>query len=168
MKKYLLYSMLVSTVFIALLYWFCLPSVNLFTFYADNLRRSLFTGFLTLGAFLFSLTTFIVIKMKEGVYDTPCYNEILEKRKSINPNLSHYSPLRRLSHLLFASVLSALLTSVSQFSIGLINHWITIYLCLWLAFFSMTLMFISLYHVKDNLDRWFHFLESRQKNTYKH
>ena len=41
-------------------------TVELVQFYVQNLRSSLFAGFLTLGGFLFSAKTFIVIKMKEG------------------------------------------------------------------------------------------------------
>jgi hypothetical protein len=42
-------------------------------FYGENIRGSLFTGFLTLGGFLLSLKTFIIVKMKENVYDDERY-----------------------------------------------------------------------------------------------
>ncbi|MCK6586798.1 MAG: hypothetical protein L6Q76_04345, partial [Polyangiaceae bacterium] len=69
-------------------------------FYAHSMRGSLFTGFLTLSGFLFSVNTFIVVNMKKELYDHVSYFEKVTRLQGVNPNLTFYGPLRRLSRLL--------------------------------------------------------------------
>ena len=45
---------------------------ELHVYFAEHLRGSLFSGFLTLGGFLLSLQMFIVVKIKEDLYDSRC------------------------------------------------------------------------------------------------
>src|SRR5262245_31540304 len=56
-------------------------------FYARNLRGSLFTGFLTLSGFLLSAKTFIVVKMKESLYEQDFYTRRLEMHRKQRPGL---------------------------------------------------------------------------------
>src|SRR4051794_31887384 len=87
-------------------------------FYATNLRGSLFSGFLTLTGFLFTVKTFLVINMKKELYDTQAYRDRHEAYLSTNPDLKLYAPLRRLSRWLLAAVVSSLVTAVSQLTVG--------------------------------------------------
>jgi hypothetical protein len=132
---------------------------TLVTFYGKNIRGELFSGFLTLGGFLLSLKTFIIVKMKENVYDSESYQQSFSNKKKINPKLSLYAPLQRLSHLLFWAILVSLFASISQFSFGLINHWGAVIFCIFLAVFAISLLIFSLIEIKNNLDAWFKLIE---------
>ena len=89
-----------------------LDNAELVAFYSDKLRNSLFTGFLTAGSFLFSLKTFIVVKMKENVYDNEKYKKRVAEQRKLNKDLTHYGPLKRLSSHLYYTVFAAILSSV--------------------------------------------------------
>lgn len=160
----LLLCALVASIACVVIWFLTPPDLDLVNFYGTNLRSSLFGGFLTVGGFLFSLKTFIIIKMKEEVYDHQEYIDRVTELKKLDEKISHYGPLQRLSHLLFASVLSSIVTSVSQFSIGLIENKIAVLICIWLACFSISLLISSLILIKKNLDDWFNFLERSMKN----
>ena len=131
--------------------------INLF--YEKNLRASLFTGFLTMGGFLLSLKTGILIKIKESLYDNKEYIEKIGQLRLINPKLTQYGPLRRLSRVLSFSVFFCLLSAASQFTVGLLmNSWSTAF-CLAIAAFSMSMLIVSFLVIQLNLSKWFQFLE---------
>jgi hypothetical protein len=129
------------------------------TFYATKLQGPLFSGFLGLGGFLFALKTFIVIKMKENVYDHANYKALLEQQRKINPKISSYGPLKRLSDLLFYTVICSLFSALIQFTIGFIPYWLASLICSYVAFFTLTLLILSLVEIRSNLNYWFKFLE---------
>lgn len=156
--KFLL-SILIGSIAISGVFWAAPDYSSLVNFYAKNIRGSLFTGFLTLGGFLLSLKTFIIVKMKENVYDDERYIEIFNEKKKLNNSLSLYAPLQRLSHLLFWAILSCIITSALQFSLGLFTHWIAALCCIFMAAFSISLLILSLIEIKNNLDQWFNFIE---------
>ena len=132
---------------------------NIPEFFAKNMRGSLFAGFLTLGSFLLTLKTGIVIKIKEGLYDSAAYKKRLIEQRQINGQLSAYGPLRRLSKLLSWSVFSALLSASFQLTIGLIPHWIAASLCLAVAVFAMAILLSSFFLIQINLSDWFNLME---------
>jgi hypothetical protein len=137
------------------------------TFYSEKLRSSLFSAFLTLGGFLYSLKTFILIKMKENVYDTDWYKARLDDLRKYNARLSHYGPLRRLSDLLFFTVMGALCSALAQFSIGFINHWVAAVLAIYVAICALGMFIISLFEIKRNLNDWFKYLEDASSSKTK-
>ncbi len=137
--------------------------LDLDTFH-DKLRGSFFTGFLTLGGFLFSLKTFIVIKMKEGLYDHPNYRKnYAEKMALLKGPVTIFTPLRNLTDLLFAAIVSSLTTSLLQVTLGLSSRWWAVGICL--ASIGVTLVFLSvaLFQIKSNLDEWFKYLDEDAK-----
>lgn len=135
------------------------PSENVQQFYAANLRGSLFAGFLTLGSFLLSLKTGIVIKIKEGLFDSADYKKRLDERRALNPSLTAYGPLRRLNRLLSNAVLSALIAAALQLTVGLIPHWTAAAFCMACAVFSLALLLSSFYLIQSNLNIWFDLID---------
>jgi hypothetical protein len=129
-------------------------------FYARNLRAGLFTGFLTLSGFLFSVNTFIVVNMKKELYDHEGYRERVETQRSLNNKLTIYGPLKRLSRLLQIAVASALVASVMQFSVGLIAHWVAPAMCMGAAIAAVAILATTLFVIKTNLQNLFEFLEA--------
>lgn len=140
------------------------PISSLFGFFAANLRGSFFSGFLTVGGFLFSLKTFIVVKMKEELYEHELYKRRLEKRRELNPKLTSFGPLRRLSRFLFVSVIASFVTAILQVSVGLWPHWIAALICMGAATFTLSMLVVSLVQIKGNLDEWFELLEESARN----
>jgi len=136
---------------------------NLPEFYAANLRNCLFTGLLTIGTFIFAVKTFIVIKLKEDVFDTEYYQERWRKHQKLSPDkeISHYGPLKNLTSVLFYASVLSLTSAVLQVTVGLAgSKWSTI-LCIFFALASLTLLFISMILVKINLNVWLEDLEQR-------
>jgi len=137
--------------------------IDITTFYSEKMRASLFSGFLTLGSFLLALKTGIVIKIKEGVYDKPDYQKKIHNTPELVGKVTIYGPLRRLSRLLSVSVLTALITSASQLTIGLISDWRASAICLSLASFSILVLLASFVVIQQNLGTWFDLMEDGAK-----
>lgn len=137
-----------------------IPGALVVDYYAANLRPSLFGGFLTVSAFLFSLKTFIVISMKDNVYGTDEYGDLFADKKRVDPTLKRYAPLSNLSDLLFASIFVSLLAALSQFTFGLFDLYLFVLLCLGLALWAIAMIFVSLFFMQENLKVWFSLLDN--------
>lgn len=139
----------------------CSSISSFHTFYATSLRGSLFTGFLTLGGFLLSLKTFIVVNMKKEVFDSTEYFEMWSDKHALDRKNagSLYQPLNELSDWLHYAILSCVLTSASQFTVGLIPHLAATLVCMCAAAFSIALLLVCLWRIRDNLKYMFKHLE---------
>lgn len=143
------------------------PALDSFgNFYSEKLRASLFAGFLTLGGFLMSLKTFIIVNMKKEVYDTKHYQDIWYERKKIDTkNLmpSIYHPLRQLSNVLYITILLCVCSAVSQLTVGLFgNLWTSIF-CVWMSSLSTASLIWSLILIRRNLTTMFNNLDRQQQ-----
>lgn len=130
-------------------------------FYQDKMRGSLFAGFLTLGSFLLSLKTGIVIKIKENLFDQPEYQETVVKAQDDGVDDTVYGPLRRLSRVLSAAVLFALVASIAQLTVGLVNSWWAAAACLALGAIAVTFLLIAFTLIQLNLKAWFSHLDAK-------
>ncbi len=142
-------------------FWNILPE-----FYAQTLRNSLFTGLLTIGTFLFAVKTFIVIKLKEDIFDTPFYRERVERHRRAKPsgNISQYGPLKRLTSVLYYASVVALFSAVLQLTVGLFEAAWSAVLCIVSALVSISLLFTAMFLVKRNLNIWLKELEKKAEN----
>ncbi|MBA6061509.1 hypothetical protein [Pseudomonas juntendi] len=125
-------------------------------FYADKLRASLFAGFLTVGSFLMSLKTFIIVNMKKEVFDTQGYKEKFAKANSGKL----YDPLKQLSDMLFATIVTCIIASISQLTIGLIPTVLTSIIPISIAIMALILLSWSLYLIRKNLESMFEHIGS--------
>lgn len=159
MRVRVLISLLLASASVSLVYFFAPNLEVLPEYYAKNIRGSLFTGFLTVGSFLLSLKAFIVVKLKENIFDTDVYKQKLEERRKLNSKLTLYGPVKRLSMILFVSILSAITAAVSQLSIGLIERWEASVFCIFVSVFAISMLVFTLLIIKGILDEWFDYLE---------
>lgn len=151
---------LVSTLAIVCVDGLTCDASQLVLFYERHLRGSLFAGFLTVSGFLLSLKTFILIKLKENVYDHEKYRERYYEQKELDSSLQLYGPLKNLSDFLFWSVLSTIVAAVAQLTIGLFgSYWLTLS-SLWLSFFALSVLVFSLMLIKTSLNDWFDFINN--------
>lgn len=141
---------------------YCADFDHFAKFYGDKLRGSLFAGFLTLGGFLLSLKTFIVVNMKKEVFENPVYKKEWDDQKKLdtkNELGKRYTPLRYLSGVLYAAILACLLTAVLQLTVGLANNFVAALLCLWAVSVSLLLLAWALWLIRANLLRMFDYLD---------
>jgi hypothetical protein len=129
-------------------------------YYADNIRGHFFAGFLALGGFLLSLKAFIVVTMKENVYDNNKYIENWLVQKKIKSELRLYAPLKQLSDFLYYAIFASILSAVLQMSLGLFEHWISSAIAVWSAIYAILLLAWCLILIKRNLDTWFTYLDA--------
>ncbi|MCL6272246.1 hypothetical protein M3P05_20200, partial [Sansalvadorimonas sp. 2012CJ34-2] len=178
MTKRVLISLLISllitaAIYVAAVFISCDPvlkkeiycsSISKFgEFYAKNIRGHLFAGFLALGGFLLSLKTFIIVNMKENVYDNEQYRENWKKQRKHDNSLELYGPLKELSDLLYYAIIASFIAAILQMTLGLYKHWITALICSWSAIFSVILIIDSLKIIKRNLDSWFDAIKQPNK-----
>lgn len=128
-------------------------------FYVENLREPLFVGLLTVAAFMFSLKTFIIVTMKEGVYATDSYEAMWKEHKKNNPQLKRYQGLQNFALLLFLSVLIVLIAAIFQLTVGLFDHPIAAVTSVAMAVWALAMIFVSLIFLQMNLRSWFQFLD---------
>ena len=106
-----------------------------------------------------SLKTFIIVNMKENVYDSLHYKRNWEDQSKLGHNGGLYEPLKDLSDLLYYAILASILSAVFQITIGLHLHWLSSVFCIWSVIFAVLLLLDSLVLIKRNLNTWFSFLE---------
>jgi len=135
---------------------------SLHCFYSQKLQMPLFTGYLTLGGFLLSLKTFILIKLKEGLYDNKYYIKLVMDNRVNNPDFSFFGPLTRLGNFLIFSVINALCTSFYQISLGWIKHDLIAAIGLSLAINTAIMVVLAWWYIRGNLNRWFELLEKER------
>ncbi len=135
--------------------------IYLFDFFEKNLRSNFFTGFLTIGTFLFAVKTFIIVKIKEDVFDKDFYLERIKKQQKLNSQktIQHYKPLKRLTSVLFYAALSSLVCATLQLTLGLVEKNWAAFICISSAAIALTLLFFAMILVKLNLDIWLEEIE---------
>lgn len=126
----ILLSYLAATVALLLLLSGCMIffDLDINSIYKSNLRGTLFTAFLTMGSFMLSLMSMFMFSLKEKLFDDGEYKKLyLAKRKITDKSDPIYGPLVNISRLFLFCVMMCFLTSISQFTIGLIeNKYLTI------------------------------------------
>jgi len=141
---------------------YCARLDDFWEFFNSNIRASLFAGFLSLGGFLLSLKTFIIVNMKKDVFDSEKYKSTWENQSKLDLSGKlgrRYDPLRELSNVLFAAIVTAIGTAVLQITVGLHESFWTTFICLWAAIFATMLLLTCLRLIKSNLNTMFEHLE---------
>ncbi len=133
--------------------------IDLNSIYTDKIRPYIFTGFLTIGGFLLSLQIFILISLKEKLYESDAYKKIYYQTKAINPDIRFYGSLINLGRLLIACVGLSLVTSFVQISFGVIGGRLSSVFCMSLAYATLALIFFALIQIRGSLNIWFKYLE---------
>jgi len=138
----------------------CVPAqVDLVATYQNKLQVPLFTGFLTIGGFLLSIKTFILVQLRTHLYDLPSYEKRLEEQRLLNANLSKYGPLKRLGDFLVYSVAAAIVTAVLQLTLGFFPYRVASAICMASAIATVVIVLIAWWQIKQNLRDWFDLLE---------
>lgn len=137
----------------------------MWTYYAQNLRAGMFTGFLTLSSFLLTMTTFIVMNLKANYYDTDLYKNRFDQRRQAGSRHSYYRSLRNLGMVMLATIVLAFATSISQFTIGLHEARWSVYVCGGLAALTVLALGFNLFQIIQNMRVQFAAWENQKANS---
>jgi hypothetical protein len=154
-----------TAVFVVCVYMQFNQLINVAEFFQKNMRASLFAGFLTMGSFLLSLKTGIVIKIKENVYDKEVYQEQVDEAQAEGLSTTVYGPLKRLSRMLSTAVFASLLAATLQLTLGLHSSWWAAATCLSAASIALTFLLTAFALIQLNLATWFNFLEDEAEKA---
>lgn len=152
---------LVLFILMALSYKF-IPSiirVKIIHFYVNDFREILFSAFLTLSGFIFTLETFIIVTIKENVYDNKKYIANFSKMQKLNPQLKRYGPLINLKDFLYYTIIYSFIAAIIQLVLGAFNNWYAIATCIWSSIVALLTFAYALYISNDNLKKWFKYIE---------
>ncbi|EGQ8391421.1 TPA: hypothetical protein ACMDPN_003464 [Vibrio cholerae] len=134
-----------------------LQAVNmslLWDYYEKHIRGNLFAGLIAVGGFLMTGKTFILVTMKQNVFDDAEYIKNYKKLVKFDQSLKRYAPLIQLKDILYVSVYMTIIAAIVQLTIGLIPHWSMALFSLFVAILSIVLVIDSLNLIKRNLDYW--------------
>lgn len=134
-------------------------TANVAAFYEKSLQDPLFNGSLTLGAFLLSLETYIVLKLKEDIFDSERWRAQVRNLRKYGGGISYYGPLKNISNLLYYAVMLFFTSATLQFTAGFYPHWSAATICI--VSFGSALGFLvwALIIIKQNLAIWIKALE---------
>lgn len=139
-------------------------------FYREGLRTPFFSGFLTVGGFLLTLKTTILLRIKE-IYDTEQYlndwQNFQEQRRRANPAAQatdYYGPLRNLGIGLLANVVLTLVSAMLQVTLGFVNQYWAVGICLGFAASTLLLLLFLWWQIAANLMHWFKVIEVKKKD----
>lgn len=130
--------------------------IDIHCIYKTAIRSTLFTAFLTMGSFMLSLMSMFMFSLKDKLFDDTEYKKLYIAKEKITGKInSIYSPLINISRLFLFCVMMCFMTSLFQFTVGLIDNKIASIFCLSIAFATITLALYVLYNVWRNLEVWF-------------
>lgn len=140
--------------------YFC---IDVSAIYKSRIGGTLFTAFLTMGSLMLSLVSMFMFSLKEKLFDNDDYKKMYFAKKNILNIIEHrYSPLVNISRLFLFCVMMCFITSLAQFTIGLIECTYFIAFCLSLAFSTILLALYVLYNVWINFEVWFKLLQKNE------
>lgn len=132
-------------------------------FYGNNLRGNLFSGFLALGGFIFSLKAFILVTMKQNVYDSENYQAKWIEVNGLENTQAYFLPLKELNAVLYMTVLLSIISAIVNITVGLLPNISVVYICIFMSIVATVYLMRSLWLIKGNLDTWFEYLRLKEK-----
>lgn len=130
-------------------------SAKFFEFYHKNLRGYLFSGFISVGSFLLSLHTFVIVNLRDKVFSTKEYKESYALAYGVDEvdikESELYKPLDNLSSFINTSIILSLATAISQFTLGLSTNLYACLFCVWLAILTVCFLLHCLIIIRINI-----------------
>ncbi|EOV8836487.1 hypothetical protein ACNY9Y_001400 [Cronobacter dublinensis] len=134
------------------------------TFYQTSLRGYLFTGFISVGSLLLSLHTFVIVNLRDKLFLTDHYRNKFAEKAGITGSVNIQNinerellkPLDNLSSFVNISVWLAILTAVSQFTLGMADYGIASVFCIWLAMLTICFLLNSLILIREHIKNMLH------------
>lgn len=134
-----------------------LADANFAMWYREKLRGDLFNGSLTMAGFLVTVATFVVITMKEKVYDHPSYRQAVELSLQLSTKPERnalYAPLRRLTMLLALATSACLLCTLAHVSLVFLPTRWPVAACVSIAAATLSLTSFAILAAYGNFVHW--------------
>lgn len=163
-KNQLIWLVLASVIISAIIF-FALRSLATFDsgfydFYAKSLRGYFFSGFISVGSFLLSLHTFVIVNLKDKLFSSEHYRKRYANSKNIKVTdiieKDILKPLDRLSSFINISIWLSISTAIVQFTIGLAPYSFVSIFCIWLGLLTILFMLNSLILIRINIKDMLH------------
>ncbi|MBJ9157025.1 hypothetical protein I5467_04135 [Citrobacter sp. FDAARGOS_156] len=127
--------------------------------YKTYMRGYVFSSFLGISSFLLSLLTFVVINLKEKMFDSEDYLTIYRKGENLSDDADVkksdlYKPLLNITYLLVLSIAFCLLTCLSQFSLGFSGSKKWLIIPTLMPFLALSFMSLSLTAMTQLVCQW--------------
>ena len=141
-------------------------------FYDNDLSSCLFSGLLTLAAFILAFKTFLIVFLKETLYDRQSQLDNFIDRTNGKPpkeiaKLSLYDGLHRLSNLLSSTILTCLVAGLFQLAIHVSKIKEIISLAAGLSISGIAMVFLSWYYIQANLNTYFESIKNEGEEKIK-
>ncbi|MEA9392715.1 hypothetical protein SJI19_19605 [Acerihabitans sp. TG2] len=132
---------------------------NLIDAYQKYMRGYVFSAYLGISSFLLSLLTFVVINLKEKMFDSADYKNIYIKFNKLNlgDDISKkelYKPLVVITTALVISIICCIVSSILQFTLGFSNNKYILIIPTLMPFIATSFMLISLYQMTQLIYQW--------------
>ncbi|RYA41459.1 hypothetical protein DD605_06440 [Enterobacter cloacae complex sp. 3DZ3S2B] len=131
----------------------------LVTNYKAYMRGYVFSSFLGISSFLLSLLTFVVINLKEKMFDSEDYLSLYRKGEGLSEDADVkksdlYKPLLNITYLLVLSIAFCLFTCILQFSLGFAVSKKWLIAPTMMPFFALSFMSLSLFAMTQLVCQW--------------
>lgn len=130
--------------------------------YTQTLRTPLFSGFLTLTGFLFSMKSFLLANLQRDIYSNKEYLQQWAEARLEDASVGTVArPLRNLGRILLATICATLTTSILQITIGLVPNVFTVVTCLVATLASLAMVAFSIVVLWQNINDWMDVLDKQ-------
>lgn len=127
--------------------------------YQAYMRGYIFSAFLGVSSFLLSLLTFVVINLKEKMFDSKDYLGLYRSFNNMNEDdpltkKGVYKPLRIITVVLVLAISCCIITSVLQFTLGFSSNKYVLIAPTFFPFLSISFMSLALYQMTQLIYQW--------------
>lgn len=119
--------------------------------YYHELRGPFVTTSVTMGAFLFTMKSFVIQTMKRDLYDQADYQGRITQRRDEGKGDSYYGPLDRLRCLMFWAIVAAFLNAGLNVFLGHSDSPVLVWICMVSTAASWLMVLFCLFWVSKNL-----------------
>ena len=157
--------LVIASIFISAILFFVLKKLCTFEYgfydlYAKGLRGYLFSGVISVGSFLLSLHTFVIVNLKDKLFSSTHYRERFATANQIEVDAIKekdiLKPLDRLSSFINISIWLSISTAIIQFTLGLAPYSFVAIPCIWLGLLTILFMLNSLVLIRINIKDMLH------------
>ncbi|RDL18477.1 hypothetical protein D884_03298 [Pseudomonas sp. URMO17WK12:I10] len=135
----------------------CLDTVILT--YQTSIKGFVFAAFLGASSFLISLLTFLVINIKEKMFDSPEYLKLYVLHMNLKEGdyiskKDLYQPLRFISVMLVSAIFLSIISSLSQLTLGFSNNKFVLIIPTFTPFLAISFLISALFQIHSLIKQW--------------
>lgn len=124
-------------------------------------RVALFSGLLTIGGILFTITSFLLTNLTKEMYGTDDYLKTVSSRLSQGGKVTIFGPLLRLKKCLFHGIWACLMASIVVLVVGFMNVGVWgILICVTFVLYGIFRLILAIYRFWFSLKDFLEYKES--------